>query len=153
MNHKPIKRYTDLQPLSREHHHGLQLCWKIRTGLKKDIEIYRIRNYVVWFYEHLLLPHFEIEERYIFPILGNDHDLIKKVLLEHREIKRLVQLETELHKNLNTLAEILDSHIRFEERILFNEIQAVATDEQLQQIQFYHSDTKFADNLTDAFWE
>src|SRR5690606_10923423 len=29
---KPIKRNKDLQPFSRDHHHSLLLCWKIRTG-------------------------------------------------------------------------------------------------------------------------
>lgn len=153
MENKPLKRHSVLQPLSREHHHGLQLCWKIRTGFKKEIETLRIRNYVVWFYENHLLPHFMIEEKYIFPILGNDNDLIKRALSEHRKIKRLVLSETELYKSLNSLEEVLESHIRFEERILFNEIQSVATNEQLQKIQFYHSDIKFADNLTDVFWE
>lgn len=153
MDNKPIKRHFALQPLSREHHYGLQLCWKIRTGFKKNIEISRIRNYVVWFYENYLLPHFKIEEKYLFPVLGNDTDLVKRALSEHRKIKRLIQSETEICKNLNTIGELLESHIRFEERILFNEIQSVATNEQLQKIEYYHSDTKFSDNLTDAFWE
>lgn len=153
MNNKPIKRHPALQPLSREHHNGLQLSWKIRTGLKKDIEISRITKYVDWFYKTHLLPHFEIEEKYIFPILGKDNDLIKKAISEHREIKRLAGTEAELYKNLNPLAEILENHIRFEERVLFNEIQSVATSEQLQQIEFHHSGIGFTDNLTDAFWE
>lgn len=152
MNNKPIKRHTALQPVSREHHHGLLLCWKIRTGFQKDIEVPRIRKYVVWFYENHLLPHFEIEEKYIFPILGKDNDLIRRALTEHRKIKRLVRSETELYKSLNLIEEILERHIRFEERVLFNEIQSVATEEQLQQIQFYHSGIKFNDNLTDVFW-
>ena len=33
----PIKRSEYLKPLSRDHHQGLLLCWKIRTGLKKGI--------------------------------------------------------------------------------------------------------------------
>lgn len=153
MENKPLKRHQALQPLSREHHHGLQLCWKIRTGFKKNIEIVRIRQYAVWFYENYLLPHFEIEEKYIFPVLDKDNDLIKKALSEHRKIRRLFQAETDLYKNLNLIEELLERHIRFEERVLFNQIQSVATDEQLQQIQLYHSDVKFADNLTDVFWE
>lgn len=152
MNNKPLKRHSVLQPLSHEHHHGLLLCWKIRTGFKREIELSRIKNYVVWFYENHLLPHFKIEEKYIFPILGDDNDLVKKALSEHRKLTRLVQAETELYKNLNLIEEVLESHIRFEERILFNEIQSVATTEQLQRIQLYHSDSKFTDNLEDAFW-
>lgn len=153
MNNTPLKRHSTLQPLSREHHYGLQLCWKIRTGFKKEIDTLRISNYVTWFYENHLLPHFKIEEKYIFPILGNSNDLIKRALSEHRKIIRLIKSEKELYKSLNSLEEILESHIRFEERILFEKIQSVATFEQLQKIQFYHSYTKFVDNLTDVFWE
>lgn len=153
MDNKPLKRHTALEPLSREHHYGLQLCWKIRTGFKKGVETLRIRNYVVWFYENHLLPHFEVEEKYIFPILGIDNDLIKRALSEHQKIKRLALSETEVHKSLHSLEDVLEKHIRFEERILFNEIQSVATTEQLQQIKLHHADVKFTDNLTDAFWE
>lgn len=153
MNISPIKRHEFLKPFSRDHHHGLLLCWKIKTGFSKNVEASRIRKYTVWLFDNSLLPHFEMEEKYLFPILGKDNDLIKRAIAEHGEIKRLVQLETELQKNLNSIKEILENHIRFEERILFNAIQSVATTEQLQQIQFHHSDTAFADNLTDAFWE
>ena len=41
----PIKRSEFLKPISREHHHGLLLCWKIRAGLKKGIEPERIKLY------------------------------------------------------------------------------------------------------------
>ena len=38
MQNKIQKRHKALQNLSREHHHGLLLSWKIRTGLNKNIE-------------------------------------------------------------------------------------------------------------------
>ncbi len=153
MDNKPLKRHSTLQPLSREHHHGLQLCWKIRTGFKKQVEPERIKKYADWFYVNHLLPHFEIEEKYIFPILDKDNDLIKRALSEHLKIRCLFQAGTELYKNLNSIAEMLESHIRFEERVLFNEIQSVATNDRLQQIRLHHTEERFADNLTDPFWE
>ena len=42
MKSKPIKRHKALQPLSRDHHHGLLLSWKIRAGFSKNIEPNRI---------------------------------------------------------------------------------------------------------------
>lgn len=153
MNNKPLKRNIALQPLSREHHFGLQLCWKIRTGLKKEIEISRIRNYVLWFYDNHLLPHFNIEETLLYPILGNDNELIKQALSEHNEIKILILSETNCEENLRLLEQALEKHIRFEERILFNEIQSIATLEQLNKIHKSHNTEKFIDNTFDAFWE
>jgi len=85
----PLKRHVGLQPLSREHHHGLLLCWKIRTGLKKGIEEERIKKYADWFFKHHLLPHFEAEEKYVFPILDAEDSRIKKALAQHRRLKRL----------------------------------------------------------------
>lgn len=153
MNEKPLKRHVALQPLSREHHHALQLCWKIRTGFSKNIEINRIRNYVLWFFENHLLQHFRIEEHFIYPILGNEHPLIQRGLTEHREIEAYILAETDYIKNMQTLAQILEQHVRFEERILFTEIQSVASGEQFKQIQLHHAESHFIENRTDVFWE
>ena len=150
---KPIKRSESLKPLSREHHHGLLFCWKIRTGFEKNVEISRIKKYADWFYQNYLIPHFELEEQYVFPILGNENELIKKAVSEHERLKQLFESNTEISKNISLIEEELESHIRFEERILFGEIQKIATAEQLQSIEINHSDEKFVDNMTDPFWE
>lgn len=149
----PIKRSKFLKSLSREHHHALLFCWKIRVGIKKNVEASRIKKYGDWFYQNYLIPHFEVEEKYVFTILGNENELIKKAVSEHRRLKQLFESTTEIQKNLSLIEEELESHIRFEERILFGEIQKHATAEQLQSIQVNHSDEKFVDNLTDPFWE
>ena len=74
----PIKRHESLKSLSHDHHHGLLLCWKIRTGFKKQIEINRIKFYTDWFFRNHLSPHFDLEEKYVFPVLGQEHELVKK---------------------------------------------------------------------------
>jgi hemerythrin superfamily protein len=149
---KPIKRHLLLQDLSRDHHQGLLLCWKIRTGFKKDIRPQRIMKYVKWFWKNHLIAHFEIEEKVVFPILGNDHESVKKALSEHRKINRLMGGSDELKKRLNSIEEIVEKHIRFEERVLFKEIQAVATEEQLKQVAASHAQEAFVDDFRDPFW-
>src|SRR5690606_32827540 len=89
MTQKPLKRHKALQPFSREHHHGLLLSWKIRSGLSKNIELERIKTYADCFFKNQLVPHFELEEKYIFPLLDSDHELIKRALAEHRRLTRL----------------------------------------------------------------
>ena len=148
----PIKRNENLKAISREHHHGLLLSWKIRNGLKKEVAPERIKKYVNWFYSTHLLPHFELEEKYVFTILDKEHELVKKALSEHRRLKRLFESKTATIKNLIQIEEELESHIRFEERVLFNEIQMIATEKQLEEIKTIHKEEKFEDNLTDAFW-
>jgi len=152
MNTKPIKRNKALQGVSREHHHGLLLCWKIRTGFSKGISEDRIKKYTDWFYTTHLIPHFELEKNYMFPILGNDHELVKKALSQHKRLHRHFAETNTISKSLSLIEEELEQHIRFEERILFNEIQKIATEKQLEIILKILSDEKFDDNTNDVFW-
>ncbi|MDD7888029.1 hemerythrin domain-containing protein [Flavivirga sp. 57AJ16] len=152
---KPQKRHKALQPLSREHHHGLLLAWKIRAGLDKNVSPNQMQDYALWFYKTHLIPHFDIEESHVFNILGNDHRLIKKALDEHKQIIELFQ-ELEIKPDtiiLNTIANTLDNHIRFEERVLFPKIQNVATEEQYNAIERVHHSVVFVDNYKDEFWK
>tara|TARA_R110000868_G_scaffold3024_12_gene20371 strand:- start:2675 stop:3136 length:462 start_codon:yes stop_codon:yes gene_type:complete len=153
MKNQSQKRHKALQPLSRDHHQGLLLSWKIRTGFSKNVSPERIKNYANWFFETHLIPHFEMEEMHIFNILGNDNQLIKKALADHRRLIRLFKKEQDLGLVLSKIEEELDKHIRFEERILFPEIQKVATDNQLLHIEKIHYQEPFKDKLDDEFWK
>lgn len=153
MKVQPIKRNEALKALSREHHYGLLLCWKIRTGFKKAVSVERIKAYTSWFYEKNLQPHFSIEEEAIFPILGNENLLVKRALADHRKLKRLLDNEIELEKSLNLFEEELEKHIRFEERILFDEIQKVASTNQLKLIAKVHSQQCIHEEWDDEFWK
>lgn len=150
---KPIKRNEALQPVSREHHQGLLLCWKIRQGLKKNIAPNRMKVYADWFYKAYLLPHFEVEEKYMFPVLGNEHELIIKATAQHRRLTRLFTDQQQVAKSLSFIEEELETHIRFEERVLFNLIQETATTKQLNAIKKHHVEMPFIENETDMFWE
>ena len=149
---KPIRRDKSLMPLSREHHHSLLLCWKIRTGFSKGVETARIKRYADWFFENHLRPHFREEEEHIFPILGENHELVKKAIGDHRRVSRLFKEQKDVEKSLNKIEELLESHIRFEERVLFNEIQAVANPEQLEKVTAHNTESPFQDNTEDEFW-
>jgi len=154
MNDKiPIKRSKTLYPLSHEHHQGLLLCWKIRSGYKKSIQIERIKAYTDWFYKNNLLPHFNLEENFIFPLLGNDNDLVKKAITDHRRLKRLFEDTSDINKSLSLIEEELEKHIRFEERILFNEIEKTASNNELEMIMKIHSIDSSREEWDDLFWE
>ncbi len=149
---KPLKRHKSIVPLSKDHHQALLLCWKIRTGFKKNIDVQRIKSYSDWFWENHIQPHFKIEEKHVFPVLGNNHDLIKKALTEHRRLKRLFESEIDVNKTLSLIEEELENHVRFEERILFGEIQKVASETELKNIAIHHQEN-FCDNREDEFWK
>lgn len=158
MNRPPsLKRLEELIPLSHDHHHGLWLSMKIRTGFKKGIAPSRIKKYTDWFFENHLLPHFELEEMYVFPILGGENELVRRALREHRKLCRLFYAQQEIERNLVLIEEKLVSHIRFEERVLFEEIQKVATQEELEKVAITHqataADIVAIDSWEDRFWK
>ncbi len=152
----PIKRHTSLKPLSHDHHHSLLLCWKIRTGFRKKIEIGRMKSYADWFYKNYLLPHFEVEEKYVFPFLGNTHELVKRAWSEHQKLRRLFEGENDAVKSLGLIEEKLEQHIRFEERVLFNEIQGIAPAKELEDmvtIHSTHASSQPVEEWKDEFWK
>jgi hypothetical protein len=150
---KPLKRAPELQPLSHDHHHGLQLCWKIRTGLAKQVDPKRIKAYIDWFFNTNLKSHFELEEKYLFTILGTDNELVKRAITEHRRLEYILKNCSNLEKSLALLEKELEAHIRFEERVLFAEIQKIATAAQLAKINEIHSRVTFAEKEDDVFWK
>jgi len=148
---KPIKRHHALQPVSREHHHGLLLSWKIREGFKLKVTPERIKKYTDWFWTNHLQAHFEFEEAHIFPLLGSENKLIKRALREHVRLKGLFSATDRVAINLSLIEEELVTHIRFEERILFKEIEEIASEEHLEIIAKEHS-KNIAEEWADEFW-
>jgi iron-sulfur cluster repair protein YtfE (RIC family) len=149
----PIKRSEVLLPLSREHHHGLLLCWKIRTGFKKSISLERVKAFTDWFYNRNLKKHFELEEDFVFPILGKNHPLVKKAISEHKRLIRLFEDKKDIAKSLSLIEEELEKHIRFEERILFHEIEQVASKKEIMFINEIHEDCVLLEDWEDEFWK
>jgi hemerythrin-like domain-containing protein len=150
---KPIKRHIGLQHLSREHHHTLLLVWKIRKAIKEQVQLDRVDQYVSWFCQQYVMPHFEMEEKFIYPVLGDQHELIVQALDEHKKLKAYFEAKGKDEMAFTALADLLEKHIRFEERRLFNVVQEQATEQQLQTITEKSGKEQFKDNEADAFWK
>lgn len=153
MKNPPLKRSQSLLPLSREHHHGLLLCWKIRTGIKKNIETNRINAFVDWFYQENLKEHFEIEEEHVFPVLGPEHELIVRALSEHRQLQTLFAKKSKTVETLERIANELEKHIRFEERVLFPEIEKTTSEKNMSLIRERHNNADILEDWQDEFWK
>jgi hemerythrin-like domain-containing protein len=149
---KPIKRHPAIQPLSREHHQGLLLVFKIRKGLEMEIAPNRIGKYIAWFYQHYLTAHFEAEEKHLFPLLKDDHPMIKKVLEEHEQIRAMIEKADWTETSLYNFKNLLNNHIRFEERELFNHIQEVCSEPQLEAVNKQLEEVDFCLTYQDQFW-
>jgi len=120
-------RDPTLIPLSRQHQHGLALCVMTRRSLASDASLESIQNLsrrVIDQFEVELLNHFEIEEQVLFPACG-PLPIVSELIAEHRAIEVMVaqMRATPSAELLKQFCELLSSHIRREERKLFEEIQ------------------------------
>lgn len=135
-------RHPSLVCLSHDHHHGLALalrCRKQALGQIKPMGVEGLRaraREVKDFFAQNLERHFLAEEEVLFPLVRTSVPescgLIEGLLAEHgqmRESARRLEQEKDLAKLLFDLGDLLERHIRREERELFplfeNRIPAV----------------------------
>lgn len=141
----PIKRNKNLVWLSRDHHEGLLIVWKIRQGIRLQVNDSEILNFILHEYCHSLQPHFLQEEKWLFTSLSKKDEWRVEVEKQHAEIRKMVAVircsfktREQVLQNLKVLCEKfasqLEKHIRFEERILFPYIEKIVTEEKLTEI-------------------
>jgi hemerythrin-like domain-containing protein len=149
----PIKRNRYVEAFSRDHHFGLLLVRRIRQGVKAGIAPERLVAYIVFVFTEDLSGHFKEEEELLFPLLPENDILRKQAADEHEQVYDLLDtfaLYPFTGSTCMVFADLLERHIRFEERALFNHIQVTATEEQLK-----HASGKMAvrSHDYDAKWE
>ena len=130
------KRHPSLVPLSHDHHHGLALALRCRKhalgqlnpGDRDSVEDCAAE--VDRFFQAALLPHFEAEEKVLFPALSGHGpwDATVRQLEKEHDVFR-TQLSgresggadhgSALRKFLFDFGDLLERHIRLEERELF----------------------------------
>lgn len=151
-----MKRNANIIPLSKDHHLGLLFCWKIRQGIRMGVDEARIQAYVKYFWREHLQQHFEEEETILFKPVGDAQCI--KAIEEHKQIEKLVEtISNSLpdKKILSQLTDVVDGHIRFEERELFPHIELTIESKELESIgeklQQLHAEKKL-DDFGDEFW-
>lgn len=116
----PIKRDQNLVILSHEHHHGLVFCTRLNKAHQTDIKT--LQRFLDDFWLNDLVPHFKNEEKWFLAEMA-DNEIKEQFIAEHQQIRELVnriQNSTQPVIELAAeLAQVLNNHIRFEERILF----------------------------------
>lgn len=153
-----MKRNKNLIELSRDHHHCLLLVWKIKQGLKRNIPLDELADYIIHFAGQALFPHFEEEENQVFVYLNADDVYYKRTIKEHAELRsviRRISIKGLTDKALLvTLVEKLEAHIRFEERELFPYIEKLLSIEQLEEIGRLISELHqpFTNTYPNEFW-
>lgn len=140
-----MKRHKSLVRLSKEHHDGLILAQFIKKGAPPykgmPTDLNGKKDYTITFFENYLIKHFDDEENILMATLKNKDEQLDKLfdqmLREHIELKSLInkiKTEENFEDLLNEFGFALESHIRMEERELFERIQQVFDESTLNNL-------------------
>jgi hemerythrin-like domain-containing protein len=131
-------RDKSLVPLSRQHQHALALCVRIqRADLASPVELKAWQSEVEQHFALEIQYHFAAEEEHLFPVArryGELGSLVDELVAEHAQLRNyFAQAKARAldRAKLREFAETLSSHIRKEERQLFEEMQKHMTAEEL----------------------
>lgn len=146
-----LQRRPELRPLSREHHHALVLAQQLKHGLHGrsfaggPTDFAALADLARDAYQRHLVRHFRAEEELLLPFflrhVPEDHPQVLRLLLDHVGLHRDLRDatspdrdEAERRRSLETFAHRLEAHARFEERELFELIQATLTSAELEAV-------------------
>ena len=142
-----MKRHAALVPLSHDHHHALAQARRLREqGAAAAPGFLR-------FFASETTRHFREEEELVFPLLYDDEpESLREILLQHHRLRTLARRLGAGEDVAAELAELLEAHIRLEERDLFELIQHAVSDDQLARLGLgsREPDTALADLATGA---
>lgn len=118
-----MRRDPRLHRLSSEHHHALVLARRVAQAPAIDAELVAM---ALDAWEAELLPHFRVEEEQLLPALARTDaaHLVELTRADHDALAHLVSAARAGDlEALRAFADRLVAHVRFEERVLFEELQ------------------------------
>ena len=125
------KRHPALIPLSHDHHHGLALALRCRKHALGQLNpgdpaaVGACAAEAARFFSENLTAHFEAEETVLFPLMAAHEEcreLVARLESQHREFRGMVAAgggRGGPRKFLFDFGDLLEQHIRSEERQLF----------------------------------
>jgi hemerythrin-like domain-containing protein len=125
-----MKRHDALIPLTHDHHHALAQARRLRLATAAGPEERTaVAGEFIDFFGRDTLVHFRKEEEIIFPLVVEEREAeapLARLMMEHLRIHALVRrLAAEVEDGdprpatLDGLSNILETHIRFEEKTFF----------------------------------
>lgn len=156
-----MKRHQQLQPLSRQHHNGLLAALLLSKGVKKNASTFVMRDFIVYIWQTDLETHFSDEENFLLPAIRHTaiyETLGQQLLQEHAAIRSLVQSfqkDDVDYDDIQKFADLLEAHIRFEERVLFPKTEALLTEDEMSAFgaHLHQGDEHNCMNYFIRFWE
>lgn len=137
-----MKRSPKLLQLSREHHTALVLAKRAqRLGKGQPSAAQAFMSEVPQVFARELEPHFQVEEIALLSALREAGPadavvgMVERTLIEHAALRELAQRIAEQDfASLAAFGELLDAHVRFEERELFNLAESLLSPEALARV-------------------
>lgn len=139
--------------LDCENFESLQICWKVREGLRQKICFQRIKKYVDWYFSNFL--HLQLERKMMMTtsIFGKDHELTKKMLTKHRRINRVFLSNEDVERSLHRIEEELENLIRFEDHFVFKELKRnYCFDDFIEREYLFPKFFHACEDWSDQFW-
>ena len=135
-----MRRSAALTGLSHQHHQGLFAALQLKRADEQSA--HEARTAFLDFFEREGASHFREEEELLLPAFARhsrpDDPLIVRVLTEHVDLRlRAQDLRAGADPEpaaLHELGERLESHIRFEERVLFPQIEDALPVDELERL-------------------
>jgi hypothetical protein len=124
-----MPRSGALLSLSREHHASLVVARDARraAGIGDPATLSAAIKRIESHWTTLLVRHFEVEER-LLETVGSalDVEMAARIRAEHEELRGLACNSCELDpmERLRRFGDLLGSHVRYEERIVFPQLQS-----------------------------
>jgi quercetin dioxygenase-like cupin family protein len=138
---RAMKRHPSLIPLSHDHHHALVEARRLRRAAEaSDDERRAAVAEFLRFFSAETIRHFRTEEELVFPLLvgqdGDGSELLVRALLEHQRIHALAARIERAPRSadMRELGELLEAHVRLEERRLFPLIEEIASEHALREL-------------------
>lgn len=134
-------RDKNLVPLSHQHQHALALCVRIDRAVQAgNLDMLAWQSEIQQIFIAEVRAHFEAEEQEVFPVALRFPELgpvVDELLSEHTLLRNYFALATERTMDpakLHDFAHRLSTHIRKEERQLFEGLQRVLTSDELSAL-------------------
>jgi hemerythrin-like domain-containing protein len=134
-------RDKNLIPLSHQHQRALALCVRIERASpigESDLEAWQAE--IAQLCRSEIIAHFAAEEQVVFPVARRFVELaplIEELVGEHGELREsflLAEGQRMSAADLAAFAARLSAHIRKEERVLFERMQAVMSPVELDEM-------------------
>lgn len=122
-----MKRIPELRDLSDDHHTGLLLARRCSRAARADAELSleQVWGQVLQAFASHLEPHFQIEEQHLLPGLEaiGEESLARRIREDHDALRALRDADEVTPSLLEKFGGLLEGHIRFEERQVFEQTQ------------------------------